>query len=572
MGKIAGMNILVILAEIALLLGVFVLLHWLIGKLFKGLMQVQALSQRHQKLKTLRRNINSVLVLCWAVLSIVVLGINGFLIYRGKNLKNFTLQLISQVSPELWLQLGWGILKSASILIVVAILLRFLHSILNKASVYAQNFDQFTANDESIERFFDFLNRNISNSIWLLSILWCSQLLQLPAIVSFYLYILLRIYLIIAVGLLIFKASDVMIDSLDALSQKYSSSENLLRFYDRLRHLLPFFKRCLELTIYVYMATLVVQQVELISPLASAGIKIIKIIGIVFMSRVCGEVANLLVEEILLTNQSLTGVQKQRRLTIIPLIKSSLKYFIYFGAGIFVLDVLEIDPTPILAAAGILGLAAGLGAQNLINDIVCGFFILFENYYLVGDFIETNDASGVVEAIELRTTRIRHPDGQVYFVRNGDIGLILNYSKDYIYAVVDVNIAYESNINHVYEVLEDLGKQLQELCPEDVLEATEVDGIEDFGNYGITIRTLTKLLPGNSARGKHDDIQGLLRKMIKDAFDREGIEFSVSQHVLSFKHQKDRNYNRKRLVSRSGENLKSSAQENHTEIKSDTKV
>ncbi|NEO98373.1 MAG: mechanosensitive ion channel family protein [Symploca sp. SIO2E9] len=547
------MNILFILAEISLLLSIFLVLHWLISKVFKKLRQFQALRKKHQKLKILHRNIKGVLVLCWAILSITVLGVNGFLIYRGENLKEYTFQLIRTISPEVWLQLGLGIVKSLSVLILAALFLRFLHYVLNKACGFAQNFDQFSANDESIEKFFGFLNRNLSNSIWLLSILWCSQILQFPAIVSLYLYVLLRIYIIIAVGLLIFKAADVMIDSLDALSQKYSNSDNLLRFYDRLRHLLPFFKRCLEVAIYVYMATLVVQQVELISSLATAGIKTIQIIGIVLICRVFTEVANLLVEEILLRNQSLTGVQKQRRLTIIPLIESSLKYFIYFGGGIWILEIIEIDPTPILAAAGILGLAAGLGAQNLINDIVCGFFILFENYYLVGDFIETNDALGVVEAIELRTTRIRHPDGQVYIIRNGDIGLIVNYSKDYIYAVVDVNVAYESNLDHVYKVLEELGKQLQELYPEDVLEATEVDGVEDFGNSGILIRTLTKLLPGNSHRGKHDDIQGVLRRMIKDAFDREGIELSVSQHVVSFKNQDESNLTKKKLGSRYSE-------------------
>jgi hypothetical protein len=99
--------------------------------------------------------------------------------------------------------------------------------------------------------------------------------------------------------------------------------------------------------------------------------------------------------------------------------------------------------------------------ETLINDIVCGFFILFENYYLVGDYIEAGKAEdktveGTVEAIELRTTRIRHPNGQLQIIRNGDIGSITNYSKQYIFAVVEVYVPYNSNLTHIYQVIEEI--------------------------------------------------------------------------------------------------------------------
>jgi len=220
-------------------------------------------------------------------------------------------------------------------------------------------------------------------------------------------------------------------------------------------------------------------------------------------------------------------------LTTIPLIQSSLKYLIYFGSGIWILDVFGIDPAPILAAAGILGLAISLGAQNLVNDMVSGFFILFENYYLVGDFIEMEDAMGVVEAIELRTTRIRHPNGQVHIIRNGEIAKIVNYSKEYIYAVVNVGVDYNSDLDLVYTVLKNIGQQLKENYPQEVLEATKVDGIEEFEDSSILIRTLTKLNPHNSRRGVHNYIQRILRKMIKEAFDREGIQIPFPQRVVT---------------------------------------
>ncbi|MBE9129205.1 MULTISPECIES: mechanosensitive ion channel family protein [unclassified Coleofasciculus] len=523
------MNILIIAAEVSLLIVLFALFHWSVGKLFKQLGKLPWLKGTYRSVKTLHRNIQAVLIFSCAVLCLAVVGANSWLLYQGENLPDYTVALTQRVPVIFWWTLALGIAKSISILILAGIVVRTFHHSLKVTCDRAKNFEQLTANDDSIEEFFDFLNVTLTNGTWFLSVIWCSQFLQLPKVVPQYLSILLKIYLIVAVGLLIFKATAAIIDSLDALSNKYSNSDNLLQFYDRLQHLIPFLKRCLEYAIYVCMATLIVQQVELIAELADYGPKIVKIIGIIFMSRVLGEVAHLVVEEVLLKNKNLTEVQRQRRLTLIPLVQSILRYTIYFSAGIAILDTLDIDPTPILAAAGIVGLAVGFGAQNLINDMVCGFFILFENYYLVGDYIKTGNAEGTVEAIELRTTRIRHPNGQQQILRNGDIKDIVNYSKQYIYAVVEVGVAYDSNLDRVYQVIEDVGKQLHAHHP-DILEPTRADGLQNFGESELLIRTLTKVKPGNHLR-----IQRVLRKMIKEAFDTEGIEIPFARRVLIFK-------------------------------------
>jgi len=179
------------------------------------------------------------------------------------------------------------------------------------------------------------------------------------------------------------------------------------------------------------MVALAIEQVEPIAFLATYGQIAIKIIGIIFLCRVFIQVSNLAVSELLLHNQVLTETQRQKRLTIIPPIQSGLKYPIYFGAGIAILYSINVDPTPILASAGLLGLAVGLGVQNLVNDLVSGFFILFDNYYLVGDDVEIDDIEGDVEAIDLRTTPIRHDDGQLCIIRNGEICNVINYSKEY---------------------------------------------------------------------------------------------------------------------------------------------
>ncbi|UKO96323.1 mechanosensitive ion channel family protein [Nostoc sp. UHCC 0870] len=516
------MNILIILAEIGICIFIFLLLSWLLGKLFKLLIKVSILKSNDIKLKILRRNITGFLLLTCLVLCILIVGANSFLIYRGENLQQYKLALIQRIPSGFWITLGIGIAQSIGTAIVAAIALKFLKYGLKLASTYAKNLERNTADDESIDAFFNALNQRIKGGIWLWVIISCTQFLKLPGVVSEYLYIALRIYLIIAVGLLILKAVAAIVDTLDVLSIRYSSPENLLRFYDRLQHLIPFLKRCLEFVIYVCMATLVTQQVQFIANLAAFGPRLIKIIAIIFMSRVLFEIVYLLVEEVLFKNQNLTEMQRSRRLTLVPLFRSLLQYLIYFSVGISILYTLDIDPTPILAGAGIVGIAVGLGAQTLISDIVCGFFILFENYYLVGDYIEAGKleektVEGIVEAIELRTTRIRHPNGQLQIIRNGDIGSITNYSKQYIFAVVEVGVPYNSNLAHVYRVIEEVGQELKANYS-DVLESTQIDGVESLGESNLLLRTLTKVKPG-----KHLHIQRILCKMFMDTLLEESI-------------------------------------------------
>jgi len=516
------MNILIVLAEVGLIILVSLVLRWLVGNLFKLLIRLSILKGDDIKIKILRRNITGFLLLGCLVFCVFIIGANGFLIYRGENIQAYTLDLIRRIPSGFWLTLGIGIAESIGAIIAAATTLKVIKYWLKIASNRAKNIDQNTADDESIDAFFHALNRRIGGGVWLWVLIGCTQFLKLPTIVSEYLYIGLRIYLIIGVGLLILKAVATIVDTLDFLSVKYSNPDNLLRFYDRLQYLIPSLKRCLEFVIYVCIATLVIQQVELIAKLATFGLRIIKIIGIIFISRVLFEVIYLLVEEVLFNDNNLTETQKSRRLTLIPLFRSLLQYFVYFSVTISILYILDINPTPILAGAGIVGIAVGLGAQTLINDIVCGFFILFENYYLVGDYIEAGKAGekaieGTVEAIEIRTTRIRHPHGQLHIIRNGDIGSITNYSKQYIFAVVEVDVPLDSNLAHIYHKIEEIGQQLKADDP-DVLEPTLVDGVESLGESHLLLRTLTKVKPG-----KHIHIQRVLRKLYMDNFLHDQI-------------------------------------------------
>ncbi|BAZ21397.1 MscS mechanosensitive ion channel [Kalymmatonema gypsitolerans NIES-4073] len=517
------MNILILLAEVVFLILIFSLLNWVIGIIFRQFAKVSWFQGRTANITFLRRNISRLVIFICVVLCLALIAVNGMVIYRGGNVKEFQLNFIRTIPTEFWVKLVTASLKTVSLLILVKFSIPPLHRGIDWVCDYAKKVDQIKANDESTEAFFRVLKRIITHTLWISSAILCAKFFYLPEIVSRYLYIALKIYIIVTVGLLIVKAVATIVDTLDALSLKYSSSNNLLRLYERLRHLIPLFKKCLEYVLYVAIVNLVVPEIEFIAWISAYTPTIVQIIGVFFISNVLIEVAYFILDEFYLKTTDSNDSQRQKRLTLIPLMRSFAKYFIYFTAGVTILKLIGIDPAPILAGAGIVGIAVGLGAQNLINDVVCGFLILFENYYLVGDYVQVGkvderDIEGIVEAIELRTTHVRHPDGQLQIIRNGDIGSIINYSKQYIYARVEISVSYDSNLDYVYRVVEKVGQQLK-ADEQDVLEPTRVAGIENFGEDNLLLLTLTKVKPG-----KHLHIQRVLRKILKETFSQEEIE------------------------------------------------
>lgn len=479
--------------------------------------------------QTLRQNLFGVVIISGFLLVLLAAGFNGWILLQGEKPDAYTLSLIQNTPQDVWLSIAAGIAKSICLLTLVGILQRPLQRLLDKASGYVKQIEQITANNESIDHLFKALSAVLNVGMWLLALIWCARFLHLPGQASPYLYATWRIYLIISIGVIIFRSVSVVVDSLDALSKKYSSPNNLLRFYERLQHLVPFLKRCLEYVVWVYVAMLVVRQITFIAGLADYGVRAVKIIALIFAGRLTANIMQLVVSEILLSTDDTVTAVYQRRVTITPLIVSLLRYVIYFGTVLFILKVLNIDPGPILAGAGIVGITVGLGAQNLVTDLVSGFFILFEDYYLIGDFIETAEAQGTVHSIELRTTRILHPDGQMQILRNGDIGSIVNYSKHPVDAAVEVSITYEVDPEKAFEIIERVGTELCE-TEDDILEPTRIEGVETFSEEICLIYTRTKVKPG-----KHLRVQRLLRQKCLVALLKEDIEVGSMDTKLVLK-------------------------------------
>ncbi len=212
---------------------------------------------------------------------------------------------------------------------------------------------------------------------------------------------------------------------------------------------------------------------------------------------------------------------RKRSKTLSRLAGYILKLIIWIAGIIVILSQLSINIAPLLASAGIVGFAIGLGAQNLIKDIIQGTFILIENQYHVGDVVSVAGVAGLVEEFNIRYTRMRNLSGSVFFIPNGEIKVVENMTKEWSRALVDIGIAYKENVDYVMSVLEKVGK---ELCEDEdykniVLEPMEILGVDSLGNSSVTIRTLIKTIPLQQWQ-----IARELKRRIKNTFDEKGIE------------------------------------------------
>lgn len=214
--------------------------------------------------------------------------------------------------------------------------------------------------------------------------------------------------------------------------------------------------------------------------------------------------------------------------TVLTFCQSILKYFIYFCVACQILLIFGISPASILAVAGVGSVALGLGAQDLVGDIISGMFILIEDQYAVGDVIKIDSYQGTVESIGLKTTKLRSYDGDVYIIPNGEIKIVTNCCKNFNRAVLDISVSYEHNTEYVIDVLSDeLDKIYKGGLIEGILKSPEVLGVTDLGESGVTIR-----VSADTEAGRQWAAERSLRLMIKKRFDEENIVIPYPQRTV----------------------------------------
>lgn len=211
---------------------------------------------------------------------------------------------------------------------------------------------------------------------------------------------------------------------------------------------------------------------------------------------------------------------RQRTLTLGSLLRSIVTFVVSLIAVLTVMAIIGIPLAPLLASAGVGGVALGFGAQSLVKDFLSGVFMILEDQYGVGDVIDTGEAIGTVEEVSLRVTRLRDAQGVVWYVRNGEIIRIANRSQGWSTATVDIPFSYREDVERVGGIIREAvaGMEDEEQWAGALLDPPRLLGVESITGGTVTMRVLARCAPD-----QHWGVQREIRRRVKDAFDREGV-------------------------------------------------
>ena len=221
--------------------------------------------------------------------------------------------------------------------------------------------------------------------------------------------------------------------------------------------------------------------------------------------------------------------QVKRAHTLTHIVRDVARIVIFFAGVMMILSEVGIDLKPLLAAAGLGGLAIGFGAQSLVKDLISGFFILLENSVRVGDVAEVAGVSGLVEEIELRTIRLRDLSGNVHVVPNGVIDKVKNMTKDYSYSLFNIGVAYREDVDEVMGVVREIAEELRSdlQFKDDILEPLEMLGVDQFADSAVIIKCRIKTQPIKQWRVGRE-----MNRRIKKTFDARGIEIPFPHQTI----------------------------------------
>ena len=222
---------------------------------------------------------------------------------------------------------------------------------------------------------------------------------------------------------------------------------------------------------------------------------------------------------------------KKRASTLGRVILWLLRVVVIAVSSMMLLEQFGLPIGPAMTAAGVVGVALGFGAQNIVQDFLGGFFILIENQVRVGDVVKINDQSGLVEEINLRMVVLRDYAGNVIYIRNGKIDVVINMTKDYSYAVFNVSVAYREDVDEVIGVLKAIDEELRKdpAFKDDILSPLDVAGLDSFGDSAIVIKARTMTRPIQQWRVGRE-----FNRRMKMKFDELDIEMPFPHQTVYF--------------------------------------
>lgn len=263
----------------------------------------------------------------------------------------------------------------------------------------------------------------------------------------------------------------------------------------------------------------------------SHGIRIIVIlIGAYIIRYFAGAMIDKIIRKAIVSKGSLSPAEeKKREDTLIGVFEGTVKVIIWAAAILMIVSELGVNIGPLLAGAGIFGLAIGFGAQYIIRDFFTGLFIILENQYRIGDVVKIGDIAGTVENINLRMTILRDIDGTVHHIPNGEIKIASNLSKEFARVNMKIGIAYNADIEKAIKVVNQVGEEMSKDSEwkDKIIKAPKFLRIDDFADSSVIIKISGEVKPLEQWV-----VLGELRKQLKIAFDREGIEIPFPQRVI----------------------------------------
>lgn len=328
------------------------------------------------------------------------------------------------------------------------------------------------------------------------------------------------------------------------LDQLFKINDGLKKNYPNLEaranRYLPLLRHTVKGVLYVIAAFSVMQAWGIgtyswiLSPQGGAVVSKLLVIFLIIAGAVLiWELVSLKIEAYMVREREGVSGRKanQRMLTLLPLFNNVIRIVLVLVAGMSVLSHIGIDIAPLLAGAGILGLAVGFGAQTLVRDVITGAFILMEGSIAVGDWVEAGGYAGTVEHLTIRTLTLRDLTGAVFVIPFGEVTTVKNSNRDFGYALVDAGVAYREDYGEVVQALQDVATELRQddVWGPDILEDLELFGLNNLGDSAVEIRVRLKTRPMRQFAVR----RAFLERM-KRVFDERGIEIPFPHQTIWF--------------------------------------
>jgi small conductance mechanosensitive channel len=268
----------------------------------------------------------------------------------------------------------------------------------------------------------------------------------------------------------------------------------------------------------------------------NVGFVLVKVLLIIIVAAIVVRVAKVLIRKTFSVRiKGPLKYNERRQQTMSKLLENIVAYVVYFMAIIAVLSAFTIDITGLIAGAGVLGLAIGFGAQNLVRDVITGFFIIFEDQFSVGDYVRIGQAEGTVEEIGLRTTKVKGFTGELFIFPNGNVTDVVNFSIHNSIAVVDINVSYESDMAKVEKLIQEFLVDIQDKY-EQIIKPPELLGVQNLTTTEVVMRVIAETLPM-----QHFAVSRGIRRDLKEYLDKQGVEIPYPRMVMVQRSPEDTN-------------------------------